>query len=66
MKKIKVKVSDFNSNDPQLARIKQRQLEKAQAFYAMHPYSTMVYMAMYTKLPYAFISGNWKQITKAL
>lgn len=60
---LKVKVSSI-LNPEDLAKVKARNILKAQSFYDSCPFSTKVYMALKTKLPMSFIQDNWDEITK--
>lgn len=58
----KVKVSDFDPNDPLLKKIKEKNIQKAKAFLGNAPFATTVYMALKTGLPIQFILDNRKEI----
>jgi hypothetical protein len=57
---MKVKASKLNKKD--LKRIKQIQLNKIKSFVETHPFVTLTYIALKTKIPMKFILDNKKKI----
>lgn len=64
MKIPQVKGSRISQAD--LEKIKEVNIRKAKAFYALFPHSTKTYMALKTGLSYKFIETNWMIITGML
>lgn len=66
MKKLKVKVSDFDPNDPVLLKIKAQRIAQARSIYAARPFLTKLYISINYKFPLEFLKANWEEITKGL
>lgn len=58
---MKIKISSVYADT--LSRVRIKNISKAKGYYDLHPFVTKVYLAMQLKMPYRFISDNWKEIT---
>ena len=58
----KIQVQRFDDSDPDLDRIKTRNLQRAKDFFAACPFATPTYMCLKTGLPLQFILDNRKEI----
>lgn len=55
----KVKVSNFDINDPLLKVIKERNIGRLEQFLASYPFSTKTYASLKTGLPISFVKKYW-------
>ncbi len=59
--KLKVKVQEVDIE--YLKKVKAESIAKAKEYYEAMPFVTKVYLTMKLRMPYSFISDNWKEIT---
>lgn len=62
-REIKVKVSDFNPDDPEHNRTHEIRLRQAKALYQSFPIATKTWMMM-RGFPMSWLNKHWNEITK--